>query len=29
VDTMVRMGGVRAIEPVSTRPRRPCSLLLS
>ena len=22
------MGGVRAIEPVSTRPRRPCSLLL-
>jgi hypothetical protein len=25
VDTMVRMGGVRGIEPVSTRPRRPCS----
>jgi hypothetical protein len=22
----IRMGGVRAIEPVSTRPKRPCSL---
>jgi len=28
VDIMVRMGDVRAIKPVSKRPRRPCSLLL-
>lgn len=28
VHTMTRMGGVRVIEPVLTRARRPCPLLL-